>query len=199
MEDNSTWRSVINLKYGSEDGGWFPSTPKGCHGVGLWKEISKEGMLLRHHCSVKIGDGSKARFWEDWWCGEAPLCSSFPSLYSIASSKGARVADLWVFSGSEGGWNFSFGRHFHDWELEEIQGFLCIVNSKSINPNLSDRLWWKEAKNGSFSIKTCFDLLERWKTAVGAYKDVVEPYCSHEGRFLCLGSLVGQDFDHGSA
>ena len=199
MEDNSTWRSVINLKYGSEDGGWFPSTPKGCHWVGLWKEISKEGMLLRHHCSVKIRDGSKARFWEDWWCGEAPLCSSFPSLYSIASSKGARVADLWVFSGSEGGWNFSFGRHFHDWELEEIQGFLCTVNSKSINPNLSDRLWWKEAKNGSFSIKTCFDLLERWKTAVGAYKDVVEPYCSHEGRFLCLGSLVGQDFDHGSA
>ena len=94
MEDSSTWRSVINLKYGSEDGGWFPSTSKGYHGVGLWKEISKESMLLRHHCSVKIGDGSKVRFWEDWWCGEAPLCSSFPSLYSMTSSKWARVADL---------------------------------------------------------------------------------------------------------
>ena len=160
MEDNSMWRSVINLKYGLEVGGWFPPIPKGCHGFGLWKEISKEGLILRHHCFMKIGDGSKARFWEDWWCGEAPLCSSFPALYRVASSKGARVADLWVVSGSGGGWNFSFGRHFHDWELEEVQVFLGTVNSQSISPNLSDRIWWKEAKNGSFSIKTCFDLLE---------------------------------------
>ena len=103
MEDNSMWRSVINLKYGLEVGGWFPHIPKGFHGVGLWKEINKEGLILRHHCSVKIGDGSKARFWEDWWCGEASLCSSFPALYRMASSKGARVADIWVVSGSGGG------------------------------------------------------------------------------------------------
>ena len=109
---------------------------------------------------MKIGDGSKARFWEDWWCGEALLCSSFPALYRMASSKGARVADLWVVSGFGGGWNFSFGRHFHDWELEEVQGFLGTVNSQSISHNLSDRIWWKEAKNGSFFVKTCFDLLE---------------------------------------
>ena len=43
------------------------------------------------------------------------------SLYDMASSNGERVADLWVISGSEGGWNFNFGRHFHDWELEEVQ------------------------------------------------------------------------------
>ena len=78
----------------------------------------------------------------------------------MASFEGVRVADLWVILGSKGGWNFSFRRHFHDWELEEVQGFLCPVNSKSINPNLNDRLWWKEAKNGSFSIKTYFDMLE---------------------------------------
>ena len=94
MEDSSTWRSVINLKYGSEVGGWFPPIPKGYHGVSLWKEISKEGLILKHHCFVKIGDGSKVRFWEDWWCGEAPLCSSFPSLYRLTSSKWARVVDL---------------------------------------------------------------------------------------------------------
>ena len=159
-EDNSMWRSVIILKYGLEDGGCFPPIPKGCHGVGLWKEICKEALFLRNHCSVKIGDGSKARFWEDWWCGEAPLCSSFPSLYRLANSKGAKVAEFWVASGSGEGWNFSFGRHFHDWELEEVQGFLATVNPQSINHNLTDRFWWKKEKNGSFSIKTCFKLLE---------------------------------------
>ena len=29
------------MKYGTEEGGLFPSLPKGCHGIGLWKEISK--------------------------------------------------------------------------------------------------------------------------------------------------------------
>ena len=41
-----------------------------------------------------------------------------------------------------------------------MQGFLGTVNSQSISLNLSDRIWWKEAKNGSFSVKSSFDLLE---------------------------------------
>ena len=44
-------------------------------------------------------------------------------------------------------------------------------------------------------------VLTYWKVedCFNAYKDAVESYCSHKGRFLCLGSLVGQDFNHGSA
>ena len=56
------WKSIINLKYGIVEGAGFLLYVKGCHGVGLWKEISKEGMLLKQHCSVKLGDGFKARF-----------------------------------------------------------------------------------------------------------------------------------------
>ena len=78
----------------------------------------------------------------------------------MARSKWARIVDLWVNLGSKGGWNFRFGRLFHDWELEEVQRFLYTVSSKCINPNLSDRLWWKEAKNDSFTVKNCYDLLE---------------------------------------
>ena len=35
MEDNSMWRNVINLKYGIEEGGWFPIIPRSSYGVGL--------------------------------------------------------------------------------------------------------------------------------------------------------------------
>ena len=92
----------------------------------------------------------------------------------MVGSKGARVADLWVTSGSEEGWNFSFGRHFDDWELE-VQGFLCTVSSKSINPNFNDRLLWKEAKNGSFFVKTCFDLLEGGRQQLVPFKMLWNP------------------------
>ena len=89
MEEN-----VINLKYGSEEGGGFPIIPKGSYRVGLWKEICKETVQIKQFCSIVLGDGSKTKLWEDLWCGEAALCTSFPSLYEVASSKGGRVVDL---------------------------------------------------------------------------------------------------------
>ena len=88
-----------------------------------------------------LGDGCKTRFWEDVWCGEAALCTSFPSLYDVAGSKGAMVADLLEISGSKGGWNFMFKRHFNDWEMEVVQNFLSIMNSRRCCPQLCDKLW----------------------------------------------------------
>ena len=114
MEENSVWRNIISLKYGMEDGGWFSSTPRGSYGVGLWKDICKEVIQMRQNCSIEVGNGLKVRFWENVWCGEAPLCSSFPSLYEVAISKGAKVAELWEVTGTRGGWNFRFERHFND-------------------------------------------------------------------------------------
>ena len=87
MEDNSLWRNVINLKYGTEEGGWFSIIPRSSYAVGLWKEISKEAMKIKHFCSIVLGDECKTRYWEDLWCGVAALCTSFPSLYEVAALK----------------------------------------------------------------------------------------------------------------
>ena len=82
------------MKYGMEDGGWFSNIPRGSYGIGLWKDIRKEAMQLLQNCSLEIGHGRKVRFLENVWCREAPLCSSFPSLYEVIGSKGAKVARL---------------------------------------------------------------------------------------------------------
>ena len=44
----------------------------------------------------KLGDSRKIRFWEDTWFERQPLCDAFPELYSIAGSKGAKTAGIWV-------------------------------------------------------------------------------------------------------
>ena len=72
----------------------------------------------------------------------------------MASSKGGRVADLSENLGSKGGWNFRFERHFNDWEMEVVQNFLSIMNSRSCRPQPSDKLWWKETKSGSYFVKS---------------------------------------------
>ena len=107
-----------------------------------------------------MGNGRKVRFWEDVWCGGASLCSSFSSLYEVASSKGDMVADLWEVTGTRGGWNFRFKRHFNDWELEEAQRFMGIISTKSLSPFSVDRIWWSGAKDGMFSVKSSYDLFD---------------------------------------
>ena len=74
--ENLVWKSCITAKYGTEDWGWFTTLPRGSCGVGLWKFIAKESGQLKKDCVFKLGDGKKIIFWEDNWCGRAPLCES---------------------------------------------------------------------------------------------------------------------------
>ena len=69
---------------------------------------------MRANSDFLVGDGKRVRFWEDAWCGHYPLCTTFPALYSIANSKGAKVTKVWVSLGERGGWNPRFGRGFND-------------------------------------------------------------------------------------
>ena len=183
MEVNSPWMHLLSLKYGMEDGGWFPKSPTGSYGVGLWKEISKETTQLKQHYAFELGDGSRVKFWKDAWCDVTPLCLSFPSLFEVTRAKGAKVMELWEGSETEWGWNFRFGRSFNDWELETVQHFICKISPKRINPSVGDRLLWKGTKDGYFTIKSSFDWLE------GGRQQMVPV---HKSWFFRLGGLVGK-------
>ena len=42
-----------------------------------------------------------------------------------------------------------------------VQRFICVVSSKSISPQFRDRLRLNEVKNGTFTVKSSFDFLDR--------------------------------------
>ena len=140
MEDNSIWRSRINTKYGSHNGGWFTPYPRGSYGVGLWKSIAKETDQLKKDCVFKLGDDRKIIFWEDTWYGRQPLCEAFPDLYSIADSKEAKAVEIWVREDGGGAWDPKFLRSFNDWELEAIQEFIEVTSNIIISPLEKDNL-----------------------------------------------------------
>ena len=85
-ERETLWRRVISLKYDEEEGGWRIRDVMGRNGVGLWKAIGKKWGLLD---GKVVGNGLRVKFWDDKWCGDGPLCESFPSLYSMSMSKNA--------------------------------------------------------------------------------------------------------------
>ncbi|RVW49974.1 hypothetical protein CK203_091801 [Vitis vinifera] len=82
--------------------------------------VEKGGWCTRE---VKKGYGDK-------WCGNNSLCDSFPSLYALAYSKDAWVADCRDPWGEEGEWNLWFSRPFNDWEVKAVERFLLTLQGK---------------------------------------------------------------------
>ena len=93
VERDSYWKLIISKKFGVERGWWSTRGVREGYGVGLWKEISKEGLLPLNNVSFSVGDDKRVRFWKDIWCGNMSLCEAFPSLFDLAVSKYAWVAD----------------------------------------------------------------------------------------------------------
>ena len=71
--------------------------------MGLWKENRKEWPFMKNKFIFSIRDGKRERFWEDRWYGDKTLSLSFPSLYALATSKKAWVAEVWDAMGEDGG------------------------------------------------------------------------------------------------
>ena len=92
-------------------------------------EMSGSPFSLNTMCS--LGNGRRVRFCFDFWFGEQFLSITFPSLFSLAIDKEALVVDLWNPVGEEGGWSPHFSKSFNDWELEEVQLFLRVIQRKS--------------------------------------------------------------------
>ncbi|RVW20629.1 4-hydroxy-tetrahydrodipicolinate reductase 2, chloroplastic [Vitis vinifera] len=107
-------------------------------------------------------NGRRVRFWRDRWCGDSPLCVSFPSLFALSIDKGAWVADIWdpLAEGGWGGWNPYFSRVFNDWEVEEVERLLERLHEKRVYGDVDDMVLWTEAKSGKFSVKSLYLALE---------------------------------------
>ena len=87
---------------------------KGPYDTGLWKEIRKDWEILLPRVGFIVGNGRRMQFWEDAWCGEAALCTLFPSLFALAAHKEALVADVWDSFRDAGVWSPHFIRMLND-------------------------------------------------------------------------------------
>ena len=103
-----------------------------------------------------VGNARRVRFWRDRWCGDSPLCVSFPSLFSFTVDKEAWVADIWdpLAERGWGRWNPCFSRAFNDWEVEEVERFLEQLHGKKVLGDVDDMVPWTETKSGKLSVKS---------------------------------------------
>jgi hypothetical protein len=116
IEETHLQRRVIVAKYGLEGGGWILKKPKGPHGCGLWKGIMSGWDFFFQHVKMVAGRGDRTLFWHNLWCGETPLKTLFPVLFSCSSNKIAYIESLLSrpVEGEGCVWNLSFIRDFND-------------------------------------------------------------------------------------
>ncbi|KAJ9677624.1 hypothetical protein PVL29_022550 [Vitis rotundifolia] len=192
IERESFWRRVIVGKFGEVEGGWTTREVRESYGTGLWKDIRKgwEKFLLR--TSIRIGNGSRTRFWWDLWVGDAKLKDLFPSLFRLATHNSAIVADLWGRQGGgAGGWEVHFRRPFQDWELEEVNRFLGHISAEKVQEG-EDFLVWKIERKGMFKVKSYYRSLKEDNSPLFPAKEVWGSYAPLRTRFFAWEAVWGK-------
>ncbi|KAK2658233.1 hypothetical protein Ddye_004766 [Dipteronia dyeriana] len=93
-EDSSLWKKVICAKYGLDvkalqwDWQGSNSASSFIKAVGrLWTEGSRSGDLLKKGLQVVVGNGERAKLWDDILYDSFSLKRSFPIIYALARNK----------------------------------------------------------------------------------------------------------------
>ena len=127
------------------------------YGVGLWKAIRKVRHIVSSRLSFVVGNGQMVSFWKDTWCGDTPLCASFPSLFALAKPKETWVKDVW--NGTIGGEG-------------ELEGLLLRLCGQNLILEEEDRMKWMETKDGIFSTKSLYKALESGSSILFPMKNI---------------------------
>ncbi|RVW21264.1 hypothetical protein CK203_108104 [Vitis vinifera] len=131
----------------------------------------KEADWCWNNMTLKVGKGTKIRFWKDTWCGDVELARRFPLLFNVAAQKSATVGELWDQNAGQGGWNLRFFRSFNDWELALVDELLQILRNQRITLE-EDLALWKGGKNGKFGVKDAYGLLTSHSTSLFPKKGI---------------------------
>ncbi|WMV55343.1 hypothetical protein MTR67_048728 [Solanum verrucosum] len=150
-ERNSLWKEVIIAKYG-ELNPWCTEITTEPYGVGAWRSIRNLWSQMETNLYIKVGSGTKTKFWKDVWIDQSPLRDLFPGLFQICGNPDANVGDCWT----EQGWDLVFRRLLNDWEVERVAEILGMLGGVTINANATDRMLWKHSKDGLFSVNSAY-------------------------------------------
>ncbi|WMV37869.1 hypothetical protein MTR67_031254 [Solanum verrucosum] len=109
------------------------------HNQRVWKAIRSLWSLMAGKISLRVGNGRKILFRCDNWLGHGPLKELFPEFFSIATMPNISLES----AKGVHGWNITFRRLLHDWELERVVEFFKTLESFQGFKDTEDSLIWK--------------------------------------------------------
>lgn len=147
-------------EYGEEKDGWRSCEVRERFGVDLLKAIRREWDMVDGNIVFSMGNERKVRFWQDKWCGDNPLCTSFPSLFAILLAKEAWVEDVWNHS-REGVQDPRFSRQLNDQEVIDVECFFPRLQERRVCSDVEDQVVWTKSKEDKFIVKYLYKALNQ--------------------------------------
>lgn len=93
-DKDKLWKELVDFKYRTDHPNILVTNSLGASNFfrGFMRAVQVATMAYRW----KIGDGRKARFWEDCWLGSSSLAIQYWPLYRLVNEKNKPIADVWV-------------------------------------------------------------------------------------------------------
>ena len=163
LEQESIWAKVITSKFGVHPNKWDAGVASRCTYRSPWKYISSLYGEFRHWVGLKVGNGSRIRFWEDVWCGDVAFANRFVDLYRISSAKNSSIADMFgpQLGSTHYGWDLHFRRYFHERELDSFANLTTLLDTVHLRGDVADTRIWVPDNSGGFSSKSAFAALQQ--------------------------------------
>ena len=103
-------------------------------------KISVKDGLPSQAIFCMILDGSRVKFWQDWWCGETSLAVRYPALFRFCRNKDASMAELMMFANGVLFWDVSFFRGVHVRDLEALSVFMESIYASPLRGLGEDKM-----------------------------------------------------------
>ena len=131
-------------------------------GSPFWHSIHKIKGFFKLGAKFALGEGSRIRFWTDWWTGSAPLQARFPRLFAISSDPAVLVSQAF-----HDGWDLRFRRVFG--EEEANQWTQLRLEIEDLSPSVGqDSVSWALEAAGVFSSHSLYMKLVQGATVLHA-------------------------------
>ena len=124
-EESSLWKQVICAKYGLNQKDLFwnwqysNSSSAFVQSVSkLFMDGSKSRKIIEDGFRVILGNGERAKLWEDIKWDNISLRSAFPRIFALASCKMGVVKEFGSWENSVWMWDVRLRRRLFDWEVD---------------------------------------------------------------------------------
>ena len=114
---------------------------------------------------------------------------AFPRLFSLALVQDGRVDEFYDTNPERGRWMFGWRRDLFEWEKDLLTSLLTRLDGVAMGVGM-DSWVWKPDKDGLFSVKSCFSLLQNQCLSNGVLNRDEEAVFRENWRGKALGKVL---------
>jgi len=146
-EEGSMWRKMVQSLHDEDQvllSGRSVSTLPG-----PWKEIKQLALedapttqAFLDNLSIKLGDGTRVRFWLDAWIHETPLKTEFPRLFKKSSQQHESIANMGWFEGQVWRWTLAWRKELTIADQYQLVKLQELLRQYYPSRQKADRIQW---------------------------------------------------------